>query len=216
MRTFADSSTLPPLSRKPLQETLLAAIRELFNQETETMLTLLRISTKLQKKLLAGIPKETVLSKEQIMNFLEPYQLKAIQTTRILEAAAISCYHEQKGKTMIEILIADDAPQFNHLTKELSLCWVHDGRHYKKLQPVIAYHREILTTFLTHYWEFYRKLLAYKECPTTVMAETLSEAFDLLFSTHTDYRELNERIAKTKAKKPNSFWYYNTRSFLAK
>jgi hypothetical protein len=36
------------------------------------MLTLLRISTKLQKKLLAGIPKETVLSKEQIMNFLEP------------------------------------------------------------------------------------------------------------------------------------------------
>jgi hypothetical protein len=140
--------------------------------------------------------------------------IEAIQTTRILEAAAISCYHEQKGKTMIEILIADDAPQFKHLTKELFLCWVHDGRHYKKLQPVIAYHREILTTFLTHYWEFYRKLLDYKECPTTVMAETLSEAFDLLFSTHTDYRELNERIAKTKAKKPNSFWYYNTRSFL--
>ncbi len=78
---------------------------------------------------------------------------------------------------------------------------MHDGRHYKKLHPVITSHREILTTFLTHSWEFYRKLLAYKAGPTPVLAFSLSEAFDLLFSPHTDYWELNERIAKTKAKK---------------
>ena len=187
--------------RLTILEILSGKLTYLFNQETATLLTLLRISPKLQKKLLAGIPKETVLSKEHITKFLEPYHLNALQTTRILEAAAISSYHAQTGQPIIELLMADDAPQFKHLTKELALCWVHDGRHYKKLHPVIASHREILTSFLTHYWEFYRKLLAYKAGPTPVLAFSLSEAFDLLFSTHTDYWELNERIAKTKAKK---------------
>lgn len=32
---------------------------------------------------------------------------------------------------------SDDAPQFKDITEELSLCWVHDGRHYKKLTPFI-------------------------------------------------------------------------------
>ena len=49
--------------RLTILEILNGKLTYLFNQETETMLTLLRISTKLQKKLLAGIPKETVLSK---------------------------------------------------------------------------------------------------------------------------------------------------------
>jgi hypothetical protein len=33
----------------------------------------------------------------------------------------------------VELLICDDAPQFKLVTDELSLCWIHEGRHYKKL-----------------------------------------------------------------------------------
>jgi hypothetical protein len=38
---------------------------------------------------------------------------------------------------VIQALICDDAPQFNWLTRWMMLCWVHEGRPYKKLSPVI-------------------------------------------------------------------------------
>ena len=43
-------------------------------------------------------------------------------------------------------------------TKELSLCWVHDGRHYKRLMPIVPNHQKELTTFLDSYWKFYHTL----------------------------------------------------------
>src|SRR4029079_6260484 len=84
-----------------------------------------------------------------------------------------------------------------------ALCWVHDGRHYKKLNPIIYFHRKQLDNFLDQYWEYYRKLLAYKKDPTEKEADLLSHEFDLLFSTKLDYQQLNERIEKTKEKKPS-------------
>jgi hypothetical protein len=38
--------------------------------------------------------------------------------------------------------LSDDAPQFKLLTYEQALCWIHDGRNYKKLRPVMPMHRE--------------------------------------------------------------------------
>jgi len=98
-------------------------------------------------------------------------------------------------------LICDDAPQFKLLTEKLGLCWIHDGRHYKKLQPVISYHKKLLEAFLKKYWKFYKKLLAYKKNPSEYLAKELSEEFDLLFVTKTGYINLDDRITKTKAKK---------------
>jgi hypothetical protein len=46
-----------------------------------------------------------------------------------------------------------------------------------------------------------QKLLLYKATPTAATAEVLSQEFDDLFSTKTDYEQLNERIQKTKEKK---------------
>ena len=81
------------------------------------------------------------------------------------------------------------------------MCWVHDGRHYKKLNPCIAYHRQLLDTFLKRYWAFYDQLLTYREHPTPEDHTRLEKEFDELFSTVTGYEVLDERIAKTKAKK---------------
>jgi hypothetical protein len=41
----------------------------------------------------------------------------------------------------------------------------------------------------------------YKETPTAIVKEALYTAFDRLFSTHTAYEKLNDRIAKTLAKR---------------
>lgn len=125
------------------------------------------------------------------------------------EAAAIACYHKGIGYAVVKILVCDDAPQFKIITKFLALCWVHDGRFYKKLSPVIPFNLEKLEHFIKLYWEFYRKLLAYKAAPSLLNQRThacegaskLSEEFDSIFSTQTGYQDLDERIAKTKQKK---------------
>jgi hypothetical protein len=119
----------------------------------------------------------------------------------IWEAAAVAAYHRQQEFPIIDLLICDDAPQFKQLTEELSLCWVHDGRHYKKLSPVVAQHRQWLDDFLDRYWDYYDELLTYQRPPTSQEAARLSKAFDGLFSTVTGYAALDERIAKSKAKK---------------
>ena len=62
-------------------------------------------------------------------------------------------------------------------------------------------HKEKLEKFLDQYWNYYGKLLEYKKNPNSKMAEILSAEFDKLFSTRTKYQALDERIAKTKAKK---------------
>ena len=43
---------------------------------------------------------------------------------------------------------------------------MHDGRHYKKLIPVVAHHQAVLDAFLDRYWAFYDELLTYKTHPT--------------------------------------------------
>lgn len=120
---------------------------------------------------------------------------------RIMEAGAIVAYHQQTDFPIIQILLTDGAPQFKLLTYEQALCWVHDGRNYKKLHPVVPVHREKLEGFLGRYWDYYGKLVRFKETPTLEGAKRLSAEFDELFSTNTGYSALDDRIAKTRDNK---------------
>ena len=115
---------------------------------------------------------------------------------------------------MIQTLLCDDAPQFKLITNDLALCWVHEGRHYKKLSPFIACHQKILDDFLEQFWEYYRRLLAYRShavrerdspCEEkahvrTQCAAELRSEFWKLFSKETGYFELDERKQLTVAK----------------
>ena len=124
-----------------------------------------------------------------------------INRIRIMDAGAIAAYHQQTDFPIVPILLTDDAPQFKMLTSEQALCWVHDGRNYKKLRPVVPVYREKLEEFLGQYWDYYGKLVRFKETPTLEEMEHLSAEFDELFSTNTGYPALDDRIAKTMDKK---------------
>lgn len=146
-----------------------------------------------------------ILDNEQMEQLLEklfpdPGKGKNLRK-RIIEAGAIAAYQQQTDYPVIPILLSDDARQFKMLTKWQALCWVHDGRNYKSLHPIVPLDKERLGKFLDRYWDFYGKLLEYKKNPSSQKAEILSEDFDKLFSTKTKYRALDERIAKTKANK---------------
>jgi hypothetical protein len=121
--------------------------------------------------------------------------------SKILEAAAIAAYRQGVDRPVTNILLCDDAPQFKLICFGLAACWVHDGRHYKKLMPTFRYNAHLVQQFLQKYWTCYHELLDYKQAPSTQQAEKLSNQFDQLFSTVTGYKDLDDRIAKTKAKK---------------
>jgi hypothetical protein len=128
-------------------------------------------------------------------------QLSRQQHKAIVDAAAVAAYHAETDFPVIRALICDDAPQFNWLTQDMMLCWVHEGRPYKKLMPAVPLHREWLDSFLKRFWEYYDQLLEYRQHPTPQKSACLEADFDTLFTTRTGYDALDQRIAKTQAKK---------------
>jgi hypothetical protein len=178
-----------------------------FNKETFELLKQLNISQKLINKLLNETEQDKELNEkeiEQILDVIFPDPVKGKNNRiRIMEAAAISSYHSATGIPIVKVLVSDDAPQFKLITDEQMLCWIHDGRHYKKLNPVVPLHQKKLESFLDDYWEYYRKLFNYTQHPDPEYAASLSADFDDLFSKTTGYYDLDDRIAKTRAKKDN-------------
>jgi len=152
---------------------------------------------------LQALPQEQTLSETELMAQLDQLVPPPgpLQRQHILEATAIAAYHAQLEFPVIQLLLCDDAPQFNWLTDELALCWVHEGRHYKKLTPCLAHHQQLLAEFQTQFWAFYDQLLAYRPQPGAAEKARLSADFDTLFATSTGYAALDARIAKTHLKK---------------
>jgi hypothetical protein len=128
-------------------------------------------------------------------------KLNVQQRQAILSAAAVAAYHTETDLTVVRLLLCDDAPQFNWIAEELALCWVHEGRHYKKLMPVLVPHLKLLKDYRKQFWDFYNELQAYRKQPTPEESARLEAEFDKLFSTRTGFDALDARIAKTKAKK---------------
>lgn len=174
----------------------------LLNDETYTWLdqigTSARVIEKLQK-----LPQDQTLGEDQFISLLDEYQLALgpQQRSRVLEAAATAGYHTQQQFPVVKLFISDDAPQFKRVTEELALCWVHDARHYKKLSPAVAYHRQLLESFMKRYWKLYDKLAAHGLDPPPENAAQLETEFDNLFSTVTGYTGLDRRIVMTRDKK---------------
>lgn len=119
----------------------------------------------------------------------------------IEQAAAIVYYRYQTSVPVVETIVCDDAGQFKLLTEKLALCWIHAGRHYEKLSPVVPRHAKLLDSFADRYWNYYRSLQEYRAGPSDEMAASLRMEFDELFSTRTGYAALDDRITKTAAKR---------------
>jgi hypothetical protein len=156
-----------------------------------------------RRQQLAQLPGDTLLDDVVIHALLEAHLpgLGPQQRKWILDATAVAAYHAELEYPVVRLLVCDDAPQFTLVTDELALCWVHEGRHYKKLVPYVPHHRTLLEDFVQRFWLYYDQLLAYRAHPTPAEAARLTGAFETLFATVTGYEALDERIAKTRTKK---------------
>jgi Transposase IS66 family len=156
-----------------------------------------------RRQQLEQLPAGTMVDEATMQALLEEHLpgLGPQQRKWILDATAVAAYHAAAEFPVVRLLVCDDAPQFTLVTDELALCWVHEGRHYKKLVPYVPYHRALVEDFVQRFWTYYDQLLAYRQQPTPEEAARLDGEFEVLFSSVTGYRALDERIAKTHAKK---------------
>lgn len=174
-----------------------------FNEITYALMIEMNLSHKVLTELQNQPTLKPILNRQEINSMLDnlfPIPGKHQKSRQIiLEASAIVAYQNLPHAT--KILLTDDAPQFKLITKLLALCWIHDGRLYKKLAPVFSTNKDKISSFLDNYWDYYHELLEYKNAPTVEFAKNLEKEFDVVFSTTTGYDQLDERINRTRLKK---------------
>jgi hypothetical protein len=196
--------TLAAKDRLSLLRVLLGGADPSFrlNERALNLLAQLRVAQKWRKKLTHLLPYDQECTESQLDEWLDQHlpNLGMQPRKHIKDALAIAAYHTQTAFPVVELLMCDDAPQYNWLTAELALCWVHEYRHYKKLTPRLAYHRKRLEAFKEHFWKLYRKLVAYRHHPNQQEADYLQGEFERLFGQSSDYDQLDERKALTLAK----------------
>jgi hypothetical protein len=197
--------TLPAKDRLSMLRVLLGGADPVFryNELALNLLRQLGLAAKWCKKITELLPQEQDWEENQLEQWLDSYlaKLGPQQRKLVKDALAIAAYRTQRLWPVVELLVCDDAPQFNWLTLELALCWIHEFRHYKKLIPRIPIHRQALDTFNESFWELYRKILAYRQNPNQQDADALRTEFEQLFGQTTGYEQLDKCLALTLAKK---------------
>jgi len=197
--------TLPAKDRLSLLRVLQGGADPVFqmNALALELLAQLGVSEKWRRRLPTLLSHDQTYTENQLDDVLDAH-LPTYGTnlrTRVKEALAIATYRTQITYPVVKLLLCDDAPQFNGLTVQLALCWVHEYRHYKKLVPRFLAHCHILEQFAKDFWKLYRDLLAYRDHPSSAEADGLRAAFDHLFGQPSGYQQLDERKALTLAKK---------------
>jgi hypothetical protein len=198
--------TVPHKNRETILDILLCGNEKTycFNEEAFELMETFNIPKLWMEKLSSS--KEKKYNNEEISRKMDyvfsPDGYRSIKM-RVLEACSIAAYHRMTNIPVVTTLLSDDAPQFKQIAYHHALCWIHDGRNYKKLRPIVPYHQEKLEAFLDQYWDYYAKLSEFKIEPHAEVAEQLAAEFDQLFSTETKYEQLDERISKTREKKEN-------------
>jgi len=170
-----------------------------WNADARGWLAATTLRQTIQDRLAEVLPADRDLTADNLTQALAAAGLSLTpqQRQQVWDALAIAAYHAQTAVPIVRQLLSDDAAVYHLITDDHALCWVHDGRHYAKLAPVVPHHRALLTAFREDYWAYYRRLVAYRAAPTPAARDQLRADFVTLVAQRTGYDALDERIAKT-------------------
>lgn len=197
--------TTPAKDRLSMLRVLLGGADPTFrcNTLSAQLLAQLAVNPKWSDQLKNVLPSEIDLDEEQVDLLLDMHLPTMGPTVRkkVKDALAIASYRTQSSYPIVDLLICDDAPQFNWLTAHLALCWIHEFRHYKKLIPRFTHHCTLLQDFAKAFWKLYQECLQYREHPDPARAAACRAEFDQLFGQASGYQQLDECKARTRALK---------------
>jgi hypothetical protein len=115
-------------------------LKFMLDQRAYALMIEFGLATKWQEKINPMLQVQAMTREEmdRLLNMLFPNPKKQSTNRRIvLESTALAYY--QQSEHYIRYLITDDAPQFNKLALHQALCWIHEGRHYKKTQSFLEH-----------------------------------------------------------------------------
>ena len=197
--------TLPAKDRMSMLRVLQGGADPVFrcNDLALELMGQLGVTEKWRSLLPTLLPHEQDLTEKELDGVLDKHlpKLGVNLRKRVKEALAIAVYRTQRAYPVTLLLLCDDAPQFNALTLQLALCWIHECRHYKKLQPRFVHHVKLLQEFGKRFWKLYQGLLDYRGSPTSTQAAVLEAEFDQLFTESSGYQQLDECKARTLQKR---------------
>jgi len=188
--------------------TQLADVPVIFNDDTVSLLEHFKVPRRCQDALGAFLAKDERSSIGALKVWIEKElpKLSGQKNTlaHVLDAFALAHYFQRQDFPTLCALVSDDAPEYKLLSPLHTLCWIHDGRDYKKLVPHLDINRLKTDAFRQEYWDFYRKLLKYKTSdPATqnIQKPVLDAEFERIFNQKTGYEALDKLIARTCSKK---------------
>lgn len=97
------------------------------------------------------------------------------------------------------VMVSDDAGNYKFMGHNHQLCWVHEIRHYRKLEALTSIHKSLYAQILAIWYDFYQKLKLFKN--KKISKKDIEADFDFITNIKTGWRELDERLESTKSKK---------------
>jgi hypothetical protein len=202
---FMSFSTLEGKGRKHLLYALQGEPENglcfVYNDITEKYLEHFKISISHKKQLKKIYENKGILTeiefRKRTIELMPDLASKPTTFNWVCDSFAFGYYRQQEDYPKVNILISDNAPEYNLIGNLQGLCWIHDARNYNKITPFVKYHQQLVEDFQSNYWKFYKKLLDYKDKPDKELKHKFDTDFDKLFIPSTGYFDLDKQIKKT-------------------
>lgn len=132
-------------------------------------------------------------------DFLIGIGVSGIKTVRLASEAAIVGSLDHHGLLRNAVIVSDGAGQFDVFRH--GLCWIHAERLIHALITVTDEPRAAVVLVRHLIWWFYRDLKLYRANPTAQAKASLKARFDRIFGRTTGFADLDEALARLKARK---------------
>lgn len=137
----------------------------------------------------------------QYLHFVGHQFLSFFVITRRYNGEVMTKIFGKRGRD--RICVGDDhgANGSNFPVSQKQLCFIHEMRHYFKLNPQFKIHQQKLQKVITQLQQFYQQAKEYSRDPTPNGRQELESLFNTITTQKTGYEVLDKRLVLTRRKR---------------
>ncbi|MEO1255391.1 MAG: transposase, partial [Bacteroidota bacterium] len=138
---------------------------------------------------------ERFVDQQALQSQLEKLKVSPHAIKTMTEAALLGGLTE-KGLSQRQVILSDDAGQFNILNH--ALCWIHVERNLQKIHTYTQAQRDQLDQVLNAFWQLYQLLKTYKTQPSEKLKQKCLKDFQAICEWQTEWIALQKGLDKLK------------------